>query len=78
MKTHQAYGSQFNNLIDQNNNEVHYNVRVNRDEFERMKEMGFADTGTYDYNGPFSVENKTRFPDARQHGWFYRRGCDGS
>ncbi len=60
-ETHQAYGSQFNNLIDQNNNEVHYNVRVNRDEFERMKEMGFADTGTYDFNGPFSVENKTRF-----------------
>jgi hypothetical protein len=59
-ETHQAFGSQFNNLIDQNSNEVHYNVRVNRDEFERMKEMGFADTGTYDYNGPFGI-NKTLF-----------------
>ncbi len=59
-ETHQAYGSQFNNLIDQNNSEVHYNVRLNRDEFERMKEKGYADTGIYDYNGPIGI-NKTLF-----------------
>jgi len=63
-ETHQAFGSQFNNLIDQNNNEVHYNVRVNRDEFERMKEQGFADTGTYDYNGPLGINKSTfQMPD---------------
>jgi len=59
-ETHQAYGSQFNNMVDQNNNIAHYNVRVNRDEFERMKSDGFASTGTYDYNGPLGI-NKTLF-----------------
>ncbi|MCA9809459.1 MAG: hypothetical protein KC473_03905, partial [Candidatus Dadabacteria bacterium] len=59
-ETHQAFGSQFNNLVDQNNNIVHYNVRINRDEFESMKEKGYADTGAYDYNGPLGID-KTDF-----------------
>lgn len=59
-ETHQAFGNQFNNLTDQNGNIVHYNVRINRDEFEFMKTNGFADTGTYDYNGPFGF-NKREF-----------------
>ena len=63
-ETHQAFGSQFNNLIDQNNNIVHYNVRINRDEFEFIKENGYADTGTYDYNGPLGINKRLfRFPD---------------
>ncbi len=63
-ETHQAFGSQFNNLVDQNNNIVHYNVRVNRDEFEFIKENGYADTGDYDYNGPLGINKRLfRLPD---------------
>jgi len=59
-ETHQAFGNQFDNLVDQNGNIAHYNVRINRDEFEFMKTNGFADSGTYDYNGPFGI-NKREF-----------------
>jgi hypothetical protein len=63
-ETHQAFGSQFNNLIDQNGNEVHYNVRFNRDEFEFIKRGGFADTGAYDYSGPLGANKRLfRLPD---------------
>jgi hypothetical protein len=63
-ETHQAYGSQFNDLVDQNNNIVHYNVRVNRDEFETMKENGYADTGAYNFNGPLGINKRTfQMPD---------------
>ena len=63
-ETHLAYGNQFNNLIDQNGNIVHYNVRVNQDHFEFIKENKYADTGAYDYNGPIGVNKRQfRFPD---------------
>jgi hypothetical protein len=63
-ETHQAFGSQFNTLIDQNGNEVHYNVRINQDEFEFLKQGGYADTGTYDYNGPLGSNKRFfRMPD---------------
>lgn len=61
-ETHLAFGNQFNNLVDQNNNIVHYNFRVNRDEF--IKENGYADTGAYDYNGPLGANKRLlRLPD---------------
>tara|TARA_R110002124_G_scaffold26616_1_gene95766 strand:+ start:710 stop:3130 length:2421 start_codon:yes stop_codon:yes gene_type:complete len=63
-ETHQAFGSQFNNLVDQNNNIVHYNVRVNRDEFESIKANGYADTGAYDFNGPLGIDKmEFQMPD---------------
>jgi len=63
-ETHLAFGNQFNNLVDQNNNIVHYNVRINRDEFEFMKENGYADTGSYDYNGPLGINKRLfQLPD---------------
>jgi hypothetical protein len=63
-ETHQAFGSQFNTLIDQNGNEVHYNVRINRDEFESLKQGGYSDTGTYSYNGPLGTNKRLfRMPD---------------
>jgi hypothetical protein len=63
-ETHQAFGSQFNTLIDQNANPVQYNVRINRDEFEFIKQGGFADTGTYDYSGPLTINKRVfRLPD---------------
>ena len=45
-ETHQAFGSQFNTLIDQNSKRIQYNVRINRDEFEFIRQGGFADTGS--------------------------------
>ena len=74
-ETHQAFGSQFNTLIDQNGNQVQYNVRINQDEFEFIKQGGFADTGTYDYNGPLGT-NKRLLQTAGQHQWVYRRWGD--
>lgn len=63
-ETHQAFGSQFNNLVDQNHNIVHYNVRINRDEFEAMKANGYADSGAYDYNGPLGIDKmEFQMPD---------------
>jgi hypothetical protein len=63
-ETHQAFGSQFNTLIDQNGNQAIYNVRINRDEFEFIKHGGFADTGDYDYSGPRGVNKRLfRLPD---------------
>ena len=63
-ETHQAFGSQFNTLIDQNGNRVQYNVRINRDEFESIKQGGFAETGSYDYSGPLGVNKRLfRLPD---------------
>jgi hypothetical protein len=63
-ETHQAFGSQFNTLVDQRGSQVQYNVRINRDEFEFIKEGGFADTGSYDYSGPLGANKRTfRLPD---------------
>ncbi len=63
-ETHLAYGNQFNNLIDQNGNIVHYNVRVNQDHFEFIKNNKYADTGSYNYNGPLGINKRQfQFPD---------------
>ncbi len=51
-EAHQAFGNQFNILVDQNGNLTRFEVRINRDEFEYLKKNGFADTGTYDVGGP--------------------------
>lgn len=51
-ETHQAFGNQFNNLVDTNGNELRYNVRFNRTEWEYLKQKGYANTGRYDYDGP--------------------------
>ena len=51
-ETHQAMGNQFNVLVDQDGRLVQYEVRFNRDEFEYLKANGFADTGSYSYQGP--------------------------
>jgi hypothetical protein len=51
-ETHQAMGNQFNILIDQDGKLIRYEVRFNRDEFEYLKENGFADTGSYSFAGP--------------------------
>jgi hypothetical protein len=51
-ETHQAFGNQFNILVDQNGNQLHYEVLVNRDEFEFFKKNGYANTGNYDTGGP--------------------------
>ena len=48
----QALASGFGILRDQSNNLVRYEVRFNRDEFEAVRDSGFATTGTYDYGGP--------------------------
>lgn len=54
-ETHQAFGNQFNTLVDQNGNVAQYNVRINEDEFQYIKMRGFADTGAYSYNGPLNT-----------------------
>ncbi|MDJ0630666.1 MAG: hypothetical protein QNJ44_20590 [Rhodobacter sp.] len=51
-ETHQAFGNQFNVLIDQTGRVVRYEVRFNQDEFQYLAENGFADTGNYSYSGP--------------------------
>jgi hypothetical protein len=62
-ESHQAFGNQFNNLIDSNGNELRYNVRFNRTEWLFMQDNGYADTGQYDYNGP--LNSFITFPDNR-------------
>lgn len=64
-ETHQAFGNQFNNLVDTNRNEIRYNVRFNRTEWEYLKKTGFANTGRYDYDGP---GKKIVFPDNQSPG----------
>lgn len=51
-ETHQAFGNQFNILVDQNSNQLMFEVRMNRDEFEYFKNNDFANTGNYDVGGP--------------------------
>ena len=64
-ETHQAFGNQFNILIDQAGHLVRYEVRFNQDEFQYLAENGFSDTGNYTYSGPkggkkvFFPTNKT-------------------
>ena len=66
-ETHQAFGNQFNILVDQNNRQALFEVRINRDEFEYLKVNGFATTGNYDVGGPkanLSWQSKPlQFPD---------------
>ena len=62
-ESHQAYGNQFNNLVDQNSKELRYNVRLNETEWDFVKQNGYADTGNYDYHGPLS--GSIVFPDNR-------------
>ena len=59
-ETHQAFGNQFNILIDQAGHLVRYEVRFNQDEFQYL-----AENGNYTYSGPkggkkvFFPTNKT-------------------
>ncbi|MEX2499401.1 MAG: CVNH domain-containing protein [Wenzhouxiangellaceae bacterium] len=66
-ETHQAFGNQFNILVDQNGNMTHFEVRVNRDEYEFFKKNGYADTGAYDVGGPLGQldwsTDPLHFPD---------------
>ena len=62
-ESHQAFGNQFNNLVDTNGKELRYNVRFNESEWLFMKNNGYADTGHYDFNGP--VNKFITFPDNR-------------
>lgn len=48
----QAFATSFGVLRDQANNLVRYEIRFNRDEFEAVRDSGFAATGTYDVGGP--------------------------
>jgi len=65
-ETHQAFGNQFNDLIDRNGNVTHYEVRLNEAEFEFIKGGGFARTGAYDWNGPLgTTKSLLAFPDNR-------------
>ena len=59
----QAYGNQFNTLVDVNGNNLHYNIRFNRPEWGFLKDNGYADTGSYDYQGPLGGD--VIFPDNR-------------
>ena len=65
---HQAYGNQFNTLVDQNGNRVRFNIRFNEPEWKFIQENGYADTGTYDYNGPADSATLT-FPDNQTPGF---------
>ncbi len=66
-ETHQAFGNQFNILVDQNENLTLFEVRVNRDEYEFFKDNNYADTGKYDVGGPLKQLSWTapplHFPD---------------
>lgn len=62
-ETHQAFGNQFNVLVDQYGELVRYEVRMNQDEFQYLTENGYADTGKYSYSGPTNGE-KVFFPTA--------------
>lgn len=66
-ESHQAFGNQFNILVDQNGNLARFEVRLNRDEFEYFKKYNLADTGTYDVGGPKKLLNwraaPLQFPD---------------
>ena len=48
----QAFATSFGVLRDQANNLVRYEIRFNRDEFEAVRDSGFAVTGAYDVGGP--------------------------
>lgn len=66
-ESHQAFGNQFNILVDQNGKLTRFEVRLNRDEFEYLKANDFADTGSYDVGGPKKLLNwqaaPLQFPD---------------
>lgn len=49
---HQAYGNQFNTIVDQNGNQLLFNIRINEAEWEYVRRNNYADTGSYNYNGP--------------------------
>jgi hypothetical protein len=68
-ETHQAFGNQFNTLVDQNGRVTHYNIRVNRDAFNFLKQKEYSDTGNYDYNGPVDSAATIDFPDNQTSGF---------
>ncbi|MEM7226807.1 MAG: hypothetical protein AAF495_27800 [Pseudomonadota bacterium] len=65
---HQAYGNQFNTIVDQNGNRLRFNIRFNEPEWNFIKENGYADTGSYDYNGPANSDTLV-FPDNQTPGF---------
>ena len=64
---HEAFGNQFNILVDQNQQKVLFEVRLNRDEWEFVKANGYANTGNYDVGGPLAQlswqATPIQFPD---------------
>ena len=48
----QAFAGGFGTLVDQTPELVRYEVRLNRDEFEYIRDNGFAATPNYSYGGP--------------------------
>ncbi|MGB5830489.1 MAG: hypothetical protein WBG92_00655 [Thiohalocapsa sp.] len=62
-ESHQAFGNQFNTLVDTNGSQIRYEVRFNRAEWRYLQDQGFADTGSYDYQGP--VDASVVLPDNR-------------
>jgi len=48
----QAFAGGFGTLVDQTPELVRYEVRFNRDEFEYIRDNGFATTADYSYGGP--------------------------
>ncbi len=54
-ETHQAFGNQFNTLVDQNKQTLRYEVRLNRSEFDYLKANKLANTGNYSASGPFDT-----------------------
>lgn len=69
-EAHQAFGNQFNILVDQNSNLAHFEVRLNRDEFEFLKKTHYANTGNYNVGGPnkllrWKIDPALQFPDNR-------------
>jgi hypothetical protein len=62
-ESHQAFGNQFNRLVDTNRNQIRYVIRFNRTEWPYLQNRSFADTGSYDYQGP--VGETVILPDNR-------------
>ncbi|MEM9255242.1 MAG: hypothetical protein AAGA91_07330 [Pseudomonadota bacterium] len=62
----QAFSTSFGVLRDQAGNLVRYEIRFNRDEFEAVRDSGFAATGAYDYGGPLLAASESFvLPDNR-------------
>ncbi|TQV78480.1 hypothetical protein [Denitrobaculum tricleocarpae] len=67
-ETHQAFGNQFNTLVDQKKQTLRYEVRFNRAEFEYLKANELANTGNYSASGPFdrsALPERSKYFDVR-------------